>query len=269
MKRVMLKQLIEDRLYSICTFDDLIELSNNYIYSLILDTMDIFDADITECKNESNLMLSLIQDEFMDEDSKYTQIEKSLQSLTVKNNNTLENYKTAIENSEDIVFDYIFPLISISRNIPSHIDIETTNKRWLLEVKKLEHLYFSTLKIYSDYIEIQFDEFHLDLNFIADFIRERRLKPEKHETMKNSMIEEQDSLLINAVNENNYLKIFDYRGISQLAESMNFKLVRQKGDHAIFKHEITGETLPIPARTVGSGLSYKIQKQLREKSCVA
>lgn len=55
-------------------------------------------------------------------------------------------------------------------------------------------------------------------------------------------------------------KIFDYKKLNKLIENSGYEEVRQTGDHKIFSDGI--KSIPIPQKTIGKGLSFKIQRQI-------
>lgn len=60
-----------------------------------------------------------------------------------------------------------------------------------------------------------------------------------------------------------YKYVGDYKALNKYAISKGFEMVRCKGDHGIFKHRVYGTCVVIPqSRTVGKGLSIKIQKNI-------
>lgn len=67
---------------------------------------------------------------------------------------------------------------------------------------------------------------------------------------------------VSADDKHKSLQLYDYRSLNRLAKRSGFSKVRQKGDHGIFKSE-DGTVAVIPqGRSVGKGLSCKIQKTL-------
>ena len=56
--------------------------------------------------------------------------------------------------------------------------------------------------------------------------------------------------------------ISDFRDLNRLAEDNGFSKIRQNGDHAIYKDKKGNITVIPQGRTIGKGLSYKIQKSL-------
>ncbi|WP_254306765.1 type II toxin-antitoxin system HicA family toxin [Clostridium sp. 001] len=55
-------------------------------------------------------------------------------------------------------------------------------------------------------------------------------------------------------------KIFDYKKLNKLVKNSGFEEVRQTGDHKIFSDGI--KSISIPQKTIGKGLSVKIQRQM-------
>lgn len=60
-------------------------------------------------------------------------------------------------------------------------------------------------------------------------------------------------------------KIFDYKKMNKLAKELGYVSSRDNnGDHKQFTHKDTNKTIPIPQKTLGSGISFKIQKEIFE-----
>lgn len=57
-------------------------------------------------------------------------------------------------------------------------------------------------------------------------------------------------------------KIFNYKDMNRLLETNGYKEDRQTGDHKIFKSKDGTKSIPVPQRSLGKSLSFKIQKQI-------
>ena len=266
MKKVALKKLIEERIYKYCTLDDLLEMANNSIYDLILNVIDTIDTQIKNCRIDLDDVIFLINDRLSPDHIKYDVAEYTL--LTTQKNfiTASELFAKSIRDSKDLIKNQLSIIMDTYVSINPDMDLTLLQKNWAIEVKKLDNRLNSNLKSYKLLLVDTLNELNEEITFLANSIKTKSFNTTKYENIKIQSELTASATLDKAVKENKYKKIFDYRDISQLAESLDFTLVRFNGDHAIYKHNITGESLPIPARTIGSGLSYKIQKQLREKS---
>lgn len=65
---------------------------------------------------------------------------------------------------------------------------------------------------------------------------------------------------VEEIDKKDYKKIFDYKKLNKLIKGNGFEEVRQTGDHKIFSDGI--KSIPIPQKTIGKGLSLKIQRQI-------
>lgn len=65
-----------------------------------------------------------------------------------------------------------------------------------------------------------------------------------------------------------FKNIFDPKDMVRLAEKYNFKYIRSKGDHNIYRNEKSGAITVIPQHTLCKSLSIAIQKQIMKGSRV-
>ena len=81
---------------------------------------------------------------------------------------------------------------------------------------------------------------------------------------RNKEYDERSELLeqLKRKQKKDYLKIFDYKEMIDLAEKHEYKQVRQSGDHIIMQHKKTNKIVPIPAHELKYGLMLQIQKQI-------
>lgn len=79
----------------------------------------------------------------------------------------------------------------------------------------------------------------------------------------------EEELLESSIDQSGFRfrKLFDYKDMIAYAEDNGFVYKGSNGDHRLYEHETTNKVVVIPAHTLGTGISYKIQKQI-EYSCV-
>lgn len=64
-----------------------------------------------------------------------------------------------------------------------------------------------------------------------------------------------------------FRKLFNYKDMIDYAEDNGFVYKGSNGDHQLYEHKETNKVVVIPAHTLGTGIAYKIQKQI-ECGCV-
>lgn len=81
---------------------------------------------------------------------------------------------------------------------------------------------------------------------------------------KNNEFDEKEKLIeqLKQKQKKDYLKIFDYKEMIDLAEKNEYKQIRQTGDHIIMQHKKSNKIVPIPAHELKYGLMLQIQKQI-------
>lgn len=158
------------------------------------------------------------------------------------------------------MFDYKVDILEVSDDMYDVIRKYTKNKKDLfLAEKRLEAFERKASKMYWSmqmdpmiYERILF-EIYDNLQIIEEIIQ----------TKNDEALEE--ASLIEKLNKNqkkDYLKIFDYKDMLDLAEKNGYKQVRQTGDHIIMQHKKSNKIVPIPAHELKYGLMLQIQKQI-------
>lgn len=59
-----------------------------------------------------------------------------------------------------------------------------------------------------------------------------------------------------------FRKLFNYKDMIDYAEDNGFVYKGSNGDHQLYEHKETNKVVVIPAHTLGTGIAYKIQKQI-------
>ena len=70
-------------------------------------------------------------------------------------------------------------------------------------------------------------------------------------------IDEEEIEIIKSKNE----KLFSYREMDNFMKENGFEIIRYNGDHCIYSNGVY--SIPLPCRTIGKGLSMKIQTQVK------
>lgn len=61
-------------------------------------------------------------------------------------------------------------------------------------------------------------------------------------------------------------KIFDFKEMNRLAKLKGFETTHCSGSHMILRHNESNKSVVVPQHSIGKGLSYKIQKQIKSNS---
>jgi SepF-like predicted cell division protein (DUF552 family) len=99
------------------------------------------------------------------------------------------------------------------------------------------------------------EEIHEDFSILYKMIEKKINKEseEEHELMEH----------FKQSQKRNYLKIFDYKEMINLAEEHEYEQIRQCEDIIIMQHKKTNKIVPIPVHELKYGLMLQIQKQIQ------
>lgn len=88
------------------------------------------------------------------------------------------------------------------------------------------------------------------------------------EIIKSKSISDKDLVTEDeTINKTKYKKIFDYKKIIKIAEDNGYAKKSSRGCRIIYAHSKTNKIVVIPARTLGLGLSIKLQKDIYKGAC--
>ncbi|KEZ85632.1 hypothetical protein IO99_13220 [Clostridium sulfidigenes] len=266
MKKKEIKELIRKKIYKYYNIDTLIQLANDTVYDIILEYIEEMDKSIEVAKVQTNMLVCKIQDLDSKNKVEYDNFISEFENIS---NDFMENivkFNQAIYNGKDIIYEILYDMINKSYQAGNDITDDTIKRRLSIEEKKLKNRFIGNLAVFKSYLKDKVDSVANDIEFIEDIVNKKDKKYDELIKKQNEKLIRNETVLNQAIKNEKYKKVFEYRDLAKLAESMNFEIVRYNGDHAIYEHRITKETLPIPVRTLGNGLSFQIQKQLREKS---
>lgn len=99
------------------------------------------------------------------------------------------------------------------------------------------------------------EEIHEDFNMLYKMI-EKKINNESKE--EHELIEH-----FKQNQKKNYLKIFDYKEMINLAEEHEYEQIKRSEDHIIMQHKKTNKIVPIPIHELKYGLMLQIQKQIQ------
>lgn len=140
----------------------------------------------------------------------------------------------------------------ISKFIRTQKDALMFDRRMDVFTKKLINMYLEFDMGSMGEIEI-LQEVYWDLMTIKDIIDTRNKEYDERVELLEKLKQRQ---------KKDYLKIFYYKEMIDLAQEHDYKQVRQSGDHIIMQHNKTNKIVPIPAHELKYGLMLQIQKQI-------
>lgn len=165
-------------------------------------------------------------------------------------------------------------LIKISYNINNNIMIKLYEDnifylilRGVVNFKSGKFIYDSIENIFIYELEEEYGTELIEYNKQSNEFEKIQLKHENGQIKLSNNINNIELILINKSEKNKKYKYIDkYLELSKLAVSNGYKLIRNNGDHGIFKNKKSKKIVVIPqGRRIGKGLSIVIQKQLLKK----
>ncbi|APM37796.1 type II toxin-antitoxin system HicA family toxin [Clostridium kluyveri] len=102
---------------------------------------------------------------------------------------------------------------------------------------------------------------HIYRVLVENLIRDiQKLEKERIELLKTLTLDAKVD--ISKEYKKDIYKIFNYKDMNRLLEINGYEEDRQTGDHKIYKSKDGKKSIPVPQRSLGKSLSFKIQKQI-------
>lgn len=266
MNRENIMKLISQRAYNY-TLEEIIKETDIKVYDLILECVGFVDNNISKSKEKSNEMIIKLQTLDFNNELEVNKYETELNEMS---SYFIKCYKYDGEKLKEKADKELTNMLKemVTKAFKSGYDIRNNviASRLAVEEHKLKSRFKDNVLSFEGITNDKIKSYLDDCNYIEDVITNKVLDIQDLQIKNQERILNENEILEEAVKRERYKKLFQGKEVFKLAESMGFVNVRQNGDHAIYEHKITNESLPIPDRTLSSRESYNIQKQLREKS---
>lgn len=179
---------------------------------------------------------------------------------------TYKEIKDEFENVESEIRKFIYIIGPEIRELQNNMLVITS--KYIKSNKDYEMLYKRIDEFSKNLINIAIglDVNCIDETYIFEEIREDfSMLYTMIDKKLNKEIEEEHELMerFERNQKKNYLKIFDYKEMINLAEEHEYEQVKQSGDHIIMQHRKTNKIVPIPVYELKYGLALQIQKQIQ------
>lgn len=232
-----------------------------YIHITELIALALYEADVN-IDNEDYIKLATFKEEYS---KKIDNAQTADEAMKIFEDN-FEEFNHISENFKKGILDFGDNLLTIvgmlDLKLLAPIDVVSLYMH-INEYRVLRHHMLKVRELAAHALEERLS-YEIELASCLFLKLEDRLKELKKTANTNSTA----NVSIKSINKKivKYKNIFDFKTLNKIAEQAGFKKVRQKGDHGIFK-SIDGDVVVIPqGRSIGKGLSCKIQKNIMKSS---
>lgn len=112
----------------------------------------------------------------------------------------------------------------------------------------------------------EFLDYDTGLNSEIDYTRDT-IQILKRQALRR--VKKESEALEKSIKENKKKsKIFDYKEMNRLARLKGYETTHCTGDHMILRHIESNKSIVVPQKELGKGLSFKIQKQIKDNSII-
>lgn len=214
------------------------------IYSLSeeADNVDVVNLGLIELMDKVDYLSEAFNKMILKYDSKTLLIDTKVDSI-------IDKINEIIKDMSDKAMNFVQGNVSkYSHNINGNM----VRTRLFIFRKRI-------IKIMNEFLE-----YDTTLNSEIDYMRDTI------NTIKRIAVrrvkKESDNLIKSMKEDNKKTKIFDYKEMNRLAKLKGYVQNRFNGDHLILIHNESRKAIVVPQKTIGKGLSFAIQKQIKTNS---
>ena len=213
-----------------------------YTLSEEADNVEFFDLETIALMDKIDYLHNKFNNMILKYDEKIKDIDIEVDSLIDKVNEIIKSMQEQARNF----------LTGNSSKYTHNVNFTIVRNRLFVFRKRMIHL----LNEFLDY--------DTGLNSEIDYTRDT-IQILKRQAMKR--VKRESDALEKSIKENKKKsKIFDYKEMNRLAKLKGFETTHCNGSHMILRHIDSKKSIVVPQHSIGKGLSFKIQKQMKDNS---
>ena len=240
------------------------EMANIAKFTLKAD--NLLDKGIKSCNKELKEMIDNLQEKYntfsLDKSN-----EKNLDELIHILSLSTKTFDKILDRKDKLINELVFknkgivtPLSNINGVITMYKQAGR-NKDALCLYGRLEKATKEVCEYFLCYFIDGIDTNYCLLNNLVRLYGRETLDIVKENELADEIEIEIDEEEIEEVVKNKNEKLFSYRDMDNFMKENGFEIIRYNGDHCIYSNG--SYSIPLPCRTIGKGLSMKIQSQVK------